>query len=151
MISARKGFYIVWIVLALNLHYGWVKGISGLLETDLFNLGAGYTITVWHFYTYFVMVYTGWFIGHNLQRSAEIVARSNVTAIFAAAVVLLGIIALVDIAVAYITGSGELFLLQLLFNTVCDPSYPRTSHRQPDPLHQRDAHSHSGGGDQWVR
>jgi hypothetical protein len=57
-----------------------------------------------------------------MQYSAEIMSRSNITTLVVGIVVMLGLITTLDILYAYIFGSGELFLVQMMYELVANPS-----------------------------
>ncbi|HAE43004.1 MAG TPA: hypothetical protein DCG34_08835 [Clostridiales bacterium] len=122
MLTLKRSFYLLWVVLAVIVRENWVPSLVEFLQIPILNFGAGYTITIWHLYTYFVLVYTSWVISRGMQYSAEIMSRSNITTLVVGIVVMLGLITTLDILYAYIFGSGELFLVQMMYELVANPS-----------------------------
>ena len=119
MVTIKQGFYLSWLALAVIVRYDLVPPLITVLETS-FDLGI-LTLTIWSAYTYIVLVYTSHLISKSLNDLVFAASRSNVTTILAGLVVFLGICTLLDVIYAYLSDS-ELFLVQMLYNAVTDPS-----------------------------
>ena len=120
-ISLKWYLYGIWILLALVIRYDLVPSLVSLLQSTLYDPGIGsYVLTPFSLYTYYILGRTSWMLSNTMLSSVEQASRSSVLTIFAAAIIVLGVITLADICIAYTTNS-DLFLLQGLYNLVVSP------------------------------
>ena len=120
-VSLKWYLYGIWLLLALSLRYDAVPSLTALLQSTLYDPGIGsYVLTPFSLYTYYILGRTSWMLSNTMLSTVEQASRSSVLTIFAAAVILLGVIAAADIGIAYAT-NGDLFLLQGLYSLVISP------------------------------
>ena len=120
-ISLKWYLYGIWLLLALSLRYDTIPSLTALLQSTLYDPGIGsYTLTPFSLYTYYILGRTSWMLSNFMLNSVEQASRSSVLTIFAAVIILLGVIAAADIGIAY-ARNGDLFLLQGLYNVIVSP------------------------------
>ena len=120
MATFNEWFYLVWVGMAILIHQDIVPALTEFMGSAVYDT-AGYELTIWHIYTYFVLAYSGYLAGRGLEIWAAVMARSNYTAIIAGLVIVLGMITMIDCLYAYVAGSDELFLVQTLYGLVSEP------------------------------
>nr|WP_321496294.1 hypothetical protein [uncultured Methanolobus sp.] len=119
MVTFRQAVYASWLILAVIKHFQMIPFLVDILDTS-FNLGI-LNLSIWTAITYIVLVYTSHVISQSMLTLAMMASRSNVTTILAGFIVVLGVCTLIDIVYAYLSGS-DLFLVQMIYSTVRDPS-----------------------------
>ena len=113
--------YGIWLLLALSIRYDTIPSLTVLLQSTLYDPGIGsYTITPFSLYTYAILGRTTWMLSNFMLNTVDQASRSSVLTIFAAVIILLGVIAAADIGIAY-ARNGDLFLLQGLYSLVISP------------------------------
>ena len=120
-LSFKWYLYGIWALLALLLRYDSVPFLSSFLQSTLYDPGIGsYVITPFSLYTYSILGRTTWMLSNTMLSLIDQASRSSVLTIFAAVIILLGVIAAADIGIAY-ARNGDLFLLQGLYSLVISP------------------------------
>lgn len=120
-ISLKWYLYGIWVLLALSLRYDAIPSLTSLLQTTIYDLGIGsYTLTPFSLYTYYIFGRTTWMLSNKMLNAVDQASRSSVLTYFAAAIIVLGVIAAADIGIAY-ARNGNLFLLQGLYSLVISP------------------------------
>ena len=113
--------YGIWLLLALFLRYDAVPSLTALLQSTLYDPGIGsYVLTPFSLYTYYILGRTSWMLSNAMLNMIDQASRSSVLTTFAAAIIILGVIAAADFGIAY-ARNGDLFLLQGLYNLVISP------------------------------
>jgi hypothetical protein len=103
------------------MFYEWVPVLVEICQRSLLDLGI-VTITVFMAISYFMFAWVGYWFSKILLHSAELASRSQITTITFAIVMALGFLVLADIAVGIFTDSQDLFILEVIYDFVRDPS-----------------------------
>ena len=120
-LSFKWYLYGIWALLALILRYDSIPILTSFLPSTLYDPGIGsYTLTPFSLYTYYILGRTSWMLSNTMLSMVDQASRSSVLTIFAAVIILLGVIAAADIGIAY-ARNGDLFLLQGLYSLVISP------------------------------
>ena len=120
-LSFKWYLYGIWALLALLLRYDSFPFLSSFLHSTLYDPGIGsYVITPFSLYTYSILGRTTWMLSNTMLSLIDQASRSSVLTIFAAVIIILGVITAADVGLAFAT-KGDMFLVQVLYDLVMSP------------------------------
>lgn len=115
MVSGKQGVYLGlgWLALAFNIWYSVIPSLNLILEKPV-DIGP-LTLTVWSVLSYVLLAILCHMISKSIYELAVVASKNNISTLLAAVIIIFGIVTLIDVSYAVLTGSSELFLVQMLY------------------------------------
>jgi len=109
----RNAIYGVWIIAIICIHFGIFPALIEILERPFFEFGS-YHVTAFFLLTSVAVLLITGSVSSKIVNWADICSRSSGLTFLTAFVVMLGVIATIDLVVAFMT-QKEPFILAYLF------------------------------------
>ena len=118
LVSWRNAIYAVWLISIISIFFNLLPALVEILERPLYEFGS-YQITIFFLLTSLSVLLLTSSVSSKILNWADVCSRSSGLTFATAFVFLVGIVAVIDLIVAFVM-HGEPFILSYFFNLVLD-------------------------------